>query len=358
MRKWNARLELEPLERRDNPSGLSDLWDGITYYGGAAWDGVKEGATNIATGARDAVVELVRTGGDVITIYTTDTDKLDPSQLNSKLFQGAAATAGNPQAAAQFDNQLVFGIATLGVGPLVQSGVKATETGDWSEFSHQAGGFGVMVLVPYAGVKGLNALPPMPVRVPVFQPSAALVTADGMLVAVPGGVAWETVAVVSFAVPVEAATALGGTGAVFAVVANGPGGTEPATPEPNGAQGDAAPPTREGLLGELAEKGVKHAPDQVVAIARDANGKIVFLERGNARAGLQHILDQHAADFARRGIPVEQIPDAVMAAATRGKPVGVQGTRPVYEVEFNGQTHRVAVTVGDNGFVVGANPAK
>ncbi len=37
----------------------------------------------------------------------------------------------------------------------MQSGVKATETGDWSEFSHQAGGFGVMVLVPYAGGRAI-----------------------------------------------------------------------------------------------------------------------------------------------------------------------------------------------------------
>jgi hypothetical protein len=83
----------------------------------------------------------------------------------------------------------------------------------------------------------------------------------------------------------------------------------------------------------------------------------VFLEQGNARAGLQHIVEQHGADFARRGISEAQIPDAVMAAATRGRQVGMQGTRPIFEVEFNGQTQRIAVTVGDNGFIVGANPA-
>ena len=124
--------------------------------------------------------------------------------------------------------------------------------------------------------------------------------------------------------------------------------------------GAPAAATRESLLGELATKGVKHTPDKVVAIAKDGTGKVVFLEQGNAKAGLQHIVDQHGADFARRGIPAEQIPDAVLAAATRGKPVGFQGAgtgRPIYEVEFNGQTHRIAVTVGDNGFIVGANPA-
>src|SRR5580704_14777041 len=52
-----------------------------------------------------------------------------------------------------------------------------------------------------------------------------------------------------------------------------------------------------------------------------------------------------------------QIPDAVMAAVTRGKQVGMQGIRPIFEVEFGGKTQRIAVTVGNNGFIVGANPA-
>jgi filamentous hemagglutinin len=87
----------------------------------------------------------------------------------------------------------------------------------------------------------------------------------------------------------------------------------------------------------------------------------VFLEQGNAKSGLQHIVDRHAGDFARRGIPGEQIPDAVMAAVTRGKVVGQLGsgknTRSVFEVEFQGKTQRVAVGVSDNGYVVTAHPA-
>src|SRR5882724_1991482 len=78
---------------------------------------------------------------------------------------------------------------------------------------------------------------------------------------------------------------------------------------------DPGSSTREALLEELAKQGVKHSPEHVVAIARDAGGRVVFLEEGNARAGLVHIVAQHAADFARRGISEAQIPDAVMQAA-------------------------------------------
>jgi hypothetical protein len=117
------------------------------------------------------------------------------------------------------------------------------------------------------------------------------------------------------------------------------------------------PSTRDSLLEELAQQGVKHTPEQVVAIARDAAGRIVFLEEGNTRAGLRHIVEQHGADFTRRGIPEERIPEAVLAAATLGRHIGTQGTRPIFEVDFDGQTQRIAVTVGANGFIVGANPA-
>ncbi|WP_242054988.1 hypothetical protein [Nostoc flagelliforme] len=99
-------------------------------------------------------------------------------------------------------------------------------------------------------------------------------------------------------------------------------------------------------------------------IAKQADGKIVFLEEGKAGrtgSGLSHILKEHQDDFARRGISQNEIPDAVMAAVTRGKFLGYQGTieprRKIYQVIFNGQTQYIAVSVGDNGYIVGANPA-
>ncbi|MFJ9905203.1 hypothetical protein ACIRVK_20285 [Streptomyces sp. NPDC101152] len=30
--------------------------------------------------------------------------------------------------------------------------------------------------------------------------------------------------------------------------------------------------------------------------------------------------------------------------------------RPIYEVAFQGKTQRLAISVGDNGYVIGANP--
>ena len=55
-----------------------------------------------------------------------------------------------------------------------------------------------------------------------------------------------------------------------------------------------------------------------------------------------------------------QVPDVVMKAVTKGKLVDYQGAgtgRPIYEITINGQPQRIAVTTGNNGFIVGANPA-
>ena len=80
---------------------------------------------------------------------------------------------------------------------------------------------------------------------------------------------------------------------------------------------------------------------------------------GNTQAGLQHILEQHSNEFISLGIPLEQVPDAIITAVTKGKILGYQGrkkTRVIYEVSFNDRIYYIAVTVGKNGYIVGANP--
>jgi hypothetical protein len=77
---------------------------------------------------------------------------------------------------------------------------------------------------------------------------------------------------------------------------------------------------------DLVRAGVKHNPADIVDIRRLADKRIVFLEKGNPSAGLQHIILRHAGDFARKGIPEAQIPNAIFEAITNGKVVGTSGT--------------------------------
>lgn len=89
---------------------------------------------------------------------------------------------------------------------------------------------------------------------------------------------------------------------------------------------------------------------------RPRSGQIAFLEKGSSRAGLQHIVERHAGDFANVGVPQDKVAKLVFAAVTTGKVVGAQRTRPIYEVLFEGKLHKLGVSVGDNGFIAGANP--
>ena len=119
--------------------------------------------------------------------------------------------------------------------------------------------------------------------------------------------------------------------------------------------------TSDPLIAELAAKGIKHNPQEIVAIGQKSDGTIVFLEKGNTKAGLQHIIDAHKDDFAKAGVEEKDIPAVVMQAAlTETPPVDMQGKkpgRPVHVVDVNGKPTRIAVTTGSNGFIVGANPA-
>jgi hypothetical protein len=118
---------------------------------------------------------------------------------------------------------------------------------------------------------------------------------------------------------------------------------------------------REELIDQLRASGVKHNPDDILGIARWSEGKIVFLEIGNDISGWQHIRKDHANDFANRGIPEDMIIDAIMSAVTSGIIIGTQGTkrkRDVYEFEFNGVVQYISISVGENGYIVGANPTR
>ena len=112
------------------------------------------------------------------------------------------------------------------------------------------------------------------------------------------------------------------------------------------------------LIDELVGNGVKVTPTGLMRIQKLNDGQIVFLERGNSRSGLQHIVERHGAQFSKAGIPETKVADFLMDALKNGRIVGYQGrsnTRPIYEVNYEGRVLRVAITTSSNGYVVGAN---
>ena len=68
------------------------------------------------------------------------------------------------------------------------------------------------------------------------------------------------------------------------------------------------------LLDELANSGLKYNPEDIVAITKTADGKLLWLENGTDAAGLNHIITEHADDFLNKGITKKQIPNYIMSA--------------------------------------------
>lgn len=104
---------------------------------------------------------------------------------------------------------------------------------------------------------------------------------------------------------------------------------------------------------ELADSGVKYNVDDVVMVTKTPEGKLLWLEKGNDSAGLKHIVNGHATDFAAKG--VEDIPSFLNEVLkTDAVKVGSGVKGPFAEYIVNGTRYRVAY--GTNGYIVSFYP--
>lgn len=91
------------------------------------------------------------------------------------------------------------------------------------------------------------------------------------------------------------------------------------------AEFNATQRLRNTLIEELEGSKIKSNVKEILEIAKNKNGKIVFLEQGNSNAGFKHILERHEGDFLNAGIKREDIQKVVMDAVTDGVQVGTTG---------------------------------
>lgn len=77
------------------------------------------------------------------------------------------------------------------------------------------------------------------------------------------------------------------------------------------------------LIQELKDNNIKFNENKIMRMTRDADSKVVWLEEGNSNAGYQHILEEHAGDFANKGSSPEQILYYVKDAVTNGEIIGI-----------------------------------
>lgn len=93
--------------------------------------------------------------------------------------------------------------------------------------------------------------------------------------------------------------------------------------------------------------------DDVVTVMKNSDGKLMWLENGNSKAGLTYILERHADDFASQG--VTDIPKLLEnALSTSPVKTGSNAKGLFADYMLNGNSYRVAY--GTNGFVVSFYP--
>jgi RHS repeat-associated protein len=79
-------------------------------------------------------------------------------------------------------------------------------------------------------------------------------------------------------------------------------------------------------------------PGRTIFTARGPDGRLVWLEEGDAESGLEHIIERHGSDFAARGISADRIPDALKTALDEGSVLGYNGDGVIYQFNYAGRT--------------------
>ena len=128
--------------------------------------------------------------------------------------------------------------------------------------------------------------------------------------------------------------------------------------------------TRKHMIDQLTKAGVKFNPNDVLFATKDKTGQLVWLEKGNKGAGLEHILygdgrsRGHASDFKKAlGLESNQVSGYLQKVITHGnvvsntiKPVrNRMGFERVYNYEGN---YYIVTGIGTNGFIISAYPHK
>ena len=132
------------------------------------------------------------------------------------------------------------------------------------------------------------------------------------------------------------------------------------TPPPGPAGVAVSEAERQAMIAEVVAARHKISPNAVVHVARAPDGQVVWLERGDGRTGLSHLLRaERIADFVAVGVAPADIPGLAVRAILEGVPTGRSGRDgTVYDVDIGGGRHRdIIVVVAPNGYIVTAYPA-
>ena len=114
------------------------------------------------------------------------------------------------------------------------------------------------------------------------------------------------------------------------------------------------------LIKELATTGASFNENEIIFVTKDATGQIVWLEKGNEKSGLAHIIERHMDDFAKAiGLTEETLPQFLENVISKGMIVSNvpsnAGTGYTRVYDYDGNYYTVT-GIGTNGFIVTAYP--
>ena len=119
---------------------------------------------------------------------------------------------------------------------------------------------------------------------------------------------------------------------------------------------------KEHLLKELENSHTKFSKENIEFVTRDQTGQIVWLERGNAVVGLEHILKRHASDFMEKHNIIESdiskhLESVITSGSVEYSRIQERNGRACCErlYSYNGDVYLLA-GIGLNGFVVSGYP--
>lgn len=121
------------------------------------------------------------------------------------------------------------------------------------------------------------------------------------------------------------------------------------------------------ILDGMKDKNINFTKERIVFSARLENGNHIFLEKGNSKSGLVHIIERHGDDFSRvfkdQNVNNSNLSSFLYDTITKGKLVlsirrdvnGKEGYKSVYY--YKGK-RTVVFSIAGNGYIIESRPGK
>lgn len=116
------------------------------------------------------------------------------------------------------------------------------------------------------------------------------------------------------------------------------------------------------MINELTKAGVKFTKEDVVFVTKDKTGQLIWLEKGNSGAGLEHIR-KHSNDFmVKHGVKSSNLVNHIKNVLEKGSVLSTEKKRltngkiGLEKIYLYKNKYYVLGAIGTNGYIVSLYP--